>query len=369
MRAGVVHPNKKVAVLVLALAAGFSTESRPQQQAAQASAALGPASRPAAIGLPPPWAYGFTSPPTSIAAPSSPAASSNTAPVASAAAAAKPADPTLRSLPGTTLHFTRAQISDRFGPADWYPQDHPVMPPVVAHGRAPKVLACALCHYPNGRGRPENAALAGLPEAYILEQLEHLRRDERHTADPRKTNTALMVQTAKGMTEEEMRAAAHYFSALKFPRWIRVVETDTVPKTEPAGGMFLAIANGGREPIGRRIVETPEDRVAVEELRNPHIGFVAYVPRGSIRRGEAIVTRGGGKTPLPCTTCHGPDLKGMLNIPPIAGRSPSYIAREMFDIRAGTRFGTGVDLMKPIVANLDDDDLLDIAAYVASRSP
>jgi cytochrome c553 len=267
------------------------------------------------------------------------------------------------------LQFTRAQVSDRFGPADWFPQDHPEMPPIVAHGKASNVIACALCHYPNGRGRPENAAIAGLPEVYILEQLTHFRHDERNTADPRKTNTNLMVQIAKGMTDAEMESAARYYSSQKFPRWIKVVETDTVPKTVSAGGMFLTIPNGGGEPIGNRIIETPENREAVEELRNPRVGFIAYVPRGSIRKGKAIVTRGGSKTALPCTTCHGPDLKGMQNIPPIAGRSPSYIVREMFDIKAGTRFGPGVEVMKPIVAQLNDDDLLNVAAYVSSLSP
>jgi cytochrome c553 len=260
-------------------------------------------------------------------------------------------------------------VSDQFGPADWFPQDHPEMPPIVAHGKAPNVIACALCHYPNGHGRPENAAIAGLPEAYILEQLTHFRNDERRTADPRKSNTNLMVQIAKGMTDAEMESAARYFSTQKFPRWIKVVETGTVPKTELGGGMFLTIPNGGREPIDNRIIETPENREAVEELRNPRVGFIAYVPRGSIRKGETIVTRGGGKTTLPCTTCHGSDLKGALNVPPIAGRSPSYIVRAMFDIKAGTRFGGDVELMKPIVANLDDEDLLNVAAYVSSRSP
>jgi hypothetical protein len=56
-------------------------------------------------------------------------------------------------------------LSDGFGPADWYPGDHPKMPDVVAHGRRPDVHACSLCHYPNGKGRPENAGVAGLPTA------------------------------------------------------------------------------------------------------------------------------------------------------------------------------------------------------------
>ena len=353
---------------VFALLSFSAASIAAQENGVSTAASNNPASPPA-------WAYGFATPATRAAAADTAAPVDAAAPAvtpaggAPAAAPAAPVDTSLHTLRGTKLSFTRAQVSDRFGPADWFPQDHPAMPPIVAHGKAPDVMACALCHYPNGRGRPENAAVAGLTENYILQQLQHFRRDERHTADSRKTNTGLMVQIAKGMSDAEMQDAARYFSKLKFPRWIKVIETDTVPRTEISGGMFLPIANAGREPIGARIIEVPEDRTAVEELRNPRVGFIAYVPRGSIRRGEALVMRASGKTPLPCTTCHGPDLKGMLDIPPLAGRSPSYIVRELFDIQAGTRFGTGVDLMKPIVARLGPEDMLDIAAFLASRSP
>jgi len=46
----------------------------------------------------------------------------------------------------------------------------PPMPRIVAHGRD-DAWACAYCHLPNGQGRPENAPLAGLPAAYIVEQV------------------------------------------------------------------------------------------------------------------------------------------------------------------------------------------------------
>ena len=71
----------------------------------------------------------------------------------------------LKRLPGSGGQFTEAQIQDHFGPADWFPNDHGVMPEVVAHGRKPAIWACALCHYPNGKGKPENASVAGYPAA------------------------------------------------------------------------------------------------------------------------------------------------------------------------------------------------------------
>lgn len=310
-----------------------------------------------AADVPPPWAYGFQTPP-----PATPA------PAAAPAPAAEP-DPTLYGLPGAKGKYTRAQIGNRFGPADWFPGDHPAMPPVVEHGRQPDVFACSLCHYPNGRGRPENAPIVGLPEAYFLEQLERFRSDERKSADPRKANTGIMATIAKGMTEEEMKVAAAYYGAMKFTRWVKVVETDNVPKTTTSVGLFLPIAGADKEPIGMRILEVPEDVEAVEKLRNPRVGFIAYVPRGSIKKGKALVQTGGGKSPLPCGACHGPDLKGMLNIPAIAGRSPSYLVRQMVDMKTGHRVGQGTELMKPVLANLTDDDMLAIAAYTASLKP
>jgi cytochrome c553 len=310
-----------------------------------------------AADSPPPWAYGFQTPLPATPAP------------AAAPAPAPAPDPTLYGLPGAKEKFTRTQIGNRFGPADWFPGDHPAMPEVVAHGKQPDVFACSLCHYPNGRGRPENAPVAGLPEAYFIAQLNHFRNDERKSADPRKANTGVMATIAKGMTEAEMSAAAAYFGSMKFTPWVKVVESDTVPKTTTSVGLFLPVAGTDKEPIGRRILEVPEDVEAVEKLRNPRVGFIAYVPPGSVKKGEALALTGGGKSPLPCGTCHGPDLKGMLNIPAIAGRSPSYIVRQMVDMKTGHRVGPGTDLMRPIIANLDDEDMLAIAAYVASLAP
>jgi cytochrome c553 len=122
----------------------------------------------------------------------------------------------------------------------------------------------------------------------------------------------------------------------------------------------------------------PQDVEQAETLRNPHSGFVAYVPPGSTRRGEDLVTTGGmrivgnqivqGKT-TPCVTCHGLNLMGVADVPPIAGRSPSYIVRQMWDIRQGTRNSAAVQLMKLATANLNDEDLVAVAAYVSSRVP
>ena len=56
-------------------------------------------------------------------------------------------------------------------------------------------------------------------------------------------------------------------------------------------------------------------------------------------------------------------------MPPIAGRSPSYIVRQVWDVQQGTRNSAAVQLMKLATANLNDEDLVAVAAYVSSRVP
>jgi cytochrome c553 len=316
--------------------------------------------------VPPPWAYGFKEPPPA-AAPAAPA------PAPAPAQPAPPPDPTQYGLPDTDKRFTIAEIKNIFGPADYYPGDHPVPPDIVAHGKAPNVWACARCHYANGKGRPENAGLAGLPVDYFIGQMHAFRDGERLSSDHRKPNTPMMIGYAKALTEEEIQAAAEYYGAMKWTPWVRVVETDRVPQTTISAGMYLQVPHGGDEPLGRRIVEVPEDADAVEIQRSPRIGFIAYAPVGSIKRGEELVTTGGNKT-VACLACHGPDLRGMTltgvgTMPGLAGRSPSYIVRQLFDLKTGRRHGKQADLMKPVVANLTTDDMLAISAYLASRTP
>lgn len=317
----------------------------------------------AADDPPPPWAYGFAAP-----APATPPPAAAPGGAGRGAAPAAPADESKKTLPGSTGSFTLAQIRDAFGPADWFPGDHPAMPEIVARGKRPDVRACSLCHYPNGKGRPENAGVAGLPVSYFIQTMTDFKNGARKSADSRKANTNIMIAIAKGMTDEEIKASAEYFGAMKWTPWIKVVETDTVPKTRIAGGMFLRIEPEAKEPIGQRIIETPDDTEGTEALRNPRSGFTAYVPVGSLKRGEALVNSGGGKT-TQCAVCHGADLKGMGPVPSLAGRSPSYTVRQLFDMQQGVRKGEWSDLMKPVVAKLSNEDMLAIAAYTASRMP
>ena len=241
----------------------------------------------AAAGMPD-WAYAIPVPPP-----------------AGTAAPAAPPDTSLKKIPGSDLTFTRQQISDGFSPADWFPGDHPRMPDIVAHGRRPDVRACGLCHYPNGKGRQENAGVAGLPVSYFVHTMNDFRSGARKSAESRKTNTGLMIAIAKALTPEEINEAAEYFGAIAWTPWVRVVETTTVPKMVSRGGIWVPVDGAAKEPIGVRIVETPENPEETETLRNPRSPFIAYAPVGSIKKGEALVRTGGSGRTEACAACHG----------------------------------------------------------------
>ena len=98
--------------------------------------------------------------------------------------------------------------------------------------------------------------------------------------------------------------------ALREGKRIKVVESDTAPKTYVAGLLWAAAENGEREPIGARIVEVP-DNLHQFESRDSRSTFTAYVPVGSIAKGQALVMNGGPGKTAQCTLCHGPDLKGL----------------------------------------------------------
>jgi len=278
-----------------------------------------------------------------------------------------PTDPnnTARTLEGSDRTYTVAQINARYNPADWFPNDHPPMPDIVAHGKeANGVRACGICHLPNGKGLMQNGSVSGLPREYILQQLGDFKSGKRHTADPNKANGYEMQAIARNLTDTEAQAAAGYFSSIKYTQWVRMVESDTAPKfTATVNGLFLKDEGHDTLPLGNRIVEVPEDLERAQN-RDPRTSFVAYVPKGSLHKGEAFVI--GGATP--CITCHGPDLHGRGDVPHIAGRSPSYIVRQLYDIQKGKRLGA-VAPMQQVVADFKLDDMIAIAAYVASREP
>jgi cytochrome c553 len=278
--------------------------------------------------------------------------------------AAKPDVHKSLRVPGSQRRYTRAQYDDMLGAPDWFPQDHPPMPQIVARGREP-AWACAYCHLPNGQGRPENAVLAGLPGAYIVEQVHAFRSGER--ASLRLPAVQFMASEARHLSDSDLQLAADYFAKLKFTSRTRVIESATVPRTHWAHFMLVPDPSELREPIGNRIIETPTN-IGLTELRDPRAGFVAYVPPGSIARGALIAAKGEGAMPA-CESCHGAHLQGAGNIPPLAGRSPTYIVRELILFLTGQRGNAEAAPMRLEASQLSVRDMIAVAAYAASRKP
>jgi len=283
-------------------------------------------------------------------------------------APASKAEPGPKQLPGSKKAYTQAQIDDQFAPPDWYPEEHGALPSIVAKGI--QAQACGSCHLMSGLGHPESADLAGQPYEYLVRQMNDfkagLRKDAPiHEASQR---AARMNNIASGVPEEEMRAAVKFFSAMKPTVWYKVIEATSVPKTWVNNGrMRLPLPDGGTEPLGNRIITLPQDPERVES-RDPHSGFIAYVPPGSIKRGEALVTTGGGKTTA-CATCHGEGLKGLGDMPRIAGVHPIYVVRQLFNFQIGANTSSAAMPMKKVVEKLTEEDMISIAAYTASLAP
>jgi len=271
-------------------------------------------------------------------------------------------------VPNSTAGYTWSQLRNRFIAPIWHPDDHRPLPEIVASGRQPDVFACGFCHRADGPGGPENADLAGLPKSYIIQQMADLKSGVRTTSVPGRLPPSLMIGLSKAITNEEVEAAAGYFSALRPRKRIKVVERDSVPKSYIAGVVWAAKDSDEREPLGNRILELPNDLIQFES-RDPRSTFTAYVPIGSLARGEALVTKGGPGKTFQCAPCHGSDLRGLGPLPSIAGRSPSYMFRQLYDFGHGARTGEWSPPMAQVVSNLEPDDMLAIVAYLASLDP
>ncbi|HWU77813.1 MAG TPA: c-type cytochrome [Rhodanobacter sp.] len=264
---------------------------------------------------------------------------------------------------GSRVQYTRAQF-DSIDDADWFPQDHATAPQIVRQGRKP-ARPCSECHMIGGAGVPATAALASLPKAYILEQIAAFRAGQRGMGGPATAHG--MAEEARGLTPADLQQAVDYFSATKFVPHVRVVETARVPRTHWKFFVLVPDPGGASEPIGARIIETPVKFVDYS-LSDGRGGYVAYVPPGSIARGASIAAKGTGAAPA-CESCHGARLQGVGMIPPLAGRSPTYIARELILFRTGRRNNPGAAPMVQEASQLTLDDMIAVAAYAGSRKP
>lgn len=273
------------------------------------------------------------------------------------------------TLPTSKVSFSVGRTRDRYDVADWNPETHATPPAFVMHGRKPVVMACGFCHLADGRGRPENAMLAGLPAPYIIEQVKDLRSRARHSAATWPFAPGLtMQQIADSVTDAELAVVANYFSHVRARRASKVVEADSVPKTIPLNGLSMLAPGTEREALAGRLIELPLE-LRRHELHDPMAQYVAYVPRGSLARGRALAEGDPKHGVKGCESCHGPALRGVGQVPPLAGRSPSYLLRQLVAFHTGARATAATAPMNEVAARLSLDDMVSAAAYAGSRKP
>lgn len=266
-------------------------------------------------------------------------------------------------VPGSTREYEAAKIEGNATPPDWFPGEHPPAPAIVSGEGGVTKMACGSCHLMSGQGHPESADLAGMPVEYLVRQMHYFKSGARK-------DDARMGPIAKLTSEEDIRKSAEYFAAIQPIPWVKVIETSMPPKTfvATAGRHRVLSPEGGTEPMGQRIVEIAMDVQRTAD-RDPHSGFIAYVPTGSIAKGAALVQSGGHGKTIPCAICHGDDLHGLGEIPRLAGLQPVYIARQLITMQNGSSAGKNTELMKKAVAKLSLDDIIAISSYLGSLPP
>ena len=264
-----------------------------------------------------------------------------------------------------SMKLTMRQINNGFGPPDWFPKEHAPMPDIVAHGQKPHVPACMLCHLPNGNGHPESASVSGLSVKYIIDQMHAFKNGDRENI-----RAPAMIEMAYAISEKDLREATKYFAAIprSQQKWIRVVETSRAPANHVGGGGARFFDKGAETvPVPPDMIYEVAENEQVE-LRNQHAGFVDYVPVGSLAKGR-IVAMGNHGQMRTCASCHGEDYRGHDDAPRLAGRGAYYLIRQLADMKAGYRKGPALGKMKDVVSKLSDADILNVAAYMASRTP
>ena len=267
------------------------------------------------------------------------------------------------TVPGSTKVYDASEVASSGNPPDWFPNEHGLAPRIVKDETGAAKMACGTCHLMSGQGHPESADIAGLPAEYIVSQMSYFKTGARKDEDR-------MGPIARAVSDEDVRRAAEYFAAIKPIPWVKVIETASPPKTfvSTAARHRLVDPDGGTEPIGHRIIEIPVDPARTAN-RDPRSPFLAYVPPGSLAKGEALVKTGGSGKTAPCASCHGEELKGLGEVPRLAGLQPVYIARQLICIQNGSSDGAAVAPMKKVVANLSEDDIIAISAYLGSLPP
>jgi cytochrome c553 len=271
-------------------------------------------------------------------------------------------------LPNSSREFTEAQLTDFFFAPDWHPESHAPMPDIVRIGRAPRTFACGYCHLPRGEGRPENSTLAGLPAAYIVQQVADIKSGARRSAAHGIPFLPIdfMREVAVNAQPADVAAAAEYFAAQTLPPRVTVLQRQRIPKLRAKAWLYISDPSGGEEALGERLLEMAPD-ITRHERRDPDMSYIAFVPPGSVSRGRRIAQDGKHGAAEACVSCHGKRLQGVGLAPALAGRLPTYLLRQLVAFKTGDRAGPVGTTMQAVAAHLRLADMIALAAYAASQ--
>jgi len=67
-----------------------------------------------------------------------------------------------------------------------------------------------------------------------------------------------------------------------------------------------------------------------------------------------------------CRACHGPRAQGMASFPRLTGLGEEHLVSRLEQYRAGERVGANSALMQPNAADLTDEEIANVAAFIAT---
>lgn len=90
-------------------------------------------------------------------------------------------------------------------------------------------------------------------------------------------------------------------------------------------------------------------------------GAVTAAPKADVEKGKQIAT-------TICAACHAADgNSGIAMYPKVSAQHAAYIYQQTLDIKDGKRSAGSAAVMKPMVMNLSEQDIRNVAAYYAKQ--
>lgn len=92
-------------------------------------------------------------------------------------------------------------------------------------------------------------------------------------------------------------------------------------------------------------------------------GAVSASPKADVEKGKQVAA-------TVCAACHAADgNSGIAMYPRLAAQHTAYIYHQTIGIRDGKRTHGSAAVMKPVVMNLSDQDILNVSAFYAKQQP